>query len=68
MFDPDKFYATGDPALLLLGRPSTLAHWRSEGIGPPFHKLGARILYSGRDLNDWIAGHRVETAEHPEAA
>ena len=30
MFDDDKLYLAGDPALLVLGRPSTLAHWRSE--------------------------------------
>ena len=29
MFDDDKLYLAGDPALLVLGRPSTLAHWRS---------------------------------------
>ena len=27
MFDDDKLYLAGDPALLVFGRPSTLAHW-----------------------------------------
>ena len=39
MFDDDRLYLAGDPALLVLGRPSTLAHWRSEGRGPIYVKL-----------------------------
>ena len=38
MFDPERFYATDDAALLTLGRPSTLAHWRAEGRGPRVHQ------------------------------
>ena len=45
MFDDDKLYLAGDPALLVFGRPSTLAHWRSEGRGPAFIKLGSRVGY-----------------------
>ena len=26
-------------------RPSTLASWRSKGIGPSYLKLGGRVLY-----------------------
>ena len=62
-FDPDKLYATDDPALLVLGPYSTLADWRSQKIGPPFHKFGKRVLYSGKDLYDWVAAHRVETVD-----
>ena len=59
MFNPTKFYATDDLALLVLGRPSTLAHWRSEGRGPAFVKLGSRVVYRGRDLLDWIERRTV---------
>ena len=59
MFDDDKLYLTDDPALLVLGSPSTLAHWRSEGRGPPFAKLGARVAYLGTHLNEWIAARTV---------
>ena len=38
MFDSSKLFMTTDPALLVLGRPSTLAHWRSEGRGPASHQ------------------------------
>lgn len=63
MFDDDKLYLAGDPALLKLGRPSTLAHWRSEGRGPAFIKLGARVAYRGSDLNQWLAARTVRPTD-----
>ena len=39
MFDDNRLYLAGDPALRVLGRPSTLAHWRSErGAGTGLHQ------------------------------
>jgi len=29
---------------------ATLEHWRSEGIGPKFLKLGGRVLYRQADI------------------
>lgn len=60
MFDDGRIYLTDDPALLVLGRPSTLAHWRSEGCGPAFVKLGMRVGYLGRALNEWIKARTVQ--------
>lgn len=65
MFDADKLYFTDDDALLILGPYSTLAHWRSEGRGPAFIKVGARVAYLGRDLNRWLLARRVPTADQP---
>ena len=59
MFDEDKLYLTNDPALKVLGPYSTLAHWRSEGRGPAFIKLGQRVAYSGKALNEWLAARTV---------
>ncbi|MCY3671651.1 MAG: MerR family transcriptional regulator [Alphaproteobacteria bacterium] len=67
MFDPDKLYPANDPDLAVLGTYQTLAHWRSEGRGPPYVKLGAKVFYTGRDLNAWIASQRV-TPGQPAAA
>ena len=63
MFDDNKLYLTDDPALKPLGSYSTLAHWRSEGRGPAFVKLGARVGYAGRDLNRWIAVQTVRPTD-----
>ena len=55
MFDESKFYLTGNPALLALGKP--LADWRSEEKGPAYIKLSpgkGRVAYSGKALNEWI--------------
>lgn len=65
MFDPHKLYATDDPALLTLGKPSTLASWRHLGQGPDFIKSGARVVYSGAALNDWLVSRTVHTKGGP---
>lgn len=31
----------------------TLANWRSQGISPPFTKIGGRILYEAKELEEW---------------
>ena len=49
-----------NPALKALGPYSTLAHWRSEGRGPKFIKLGAKVAYRGSDLNEWLQSRTVE--------
>ena len=36
----------------------TLEKWRYEGGGPPYLKLGRRVLYCLGDLEEWIAGQR----------
>ncbi len=63
MFDEAKLYLTSDPALKAIGPYSTLAHWRSEGRGPRFIKLGSKVAYRGSDLNSWLAERTVEPSE-----
>ena len=59
MFDETKIYMAGDPVLRAIGPYSTLAHWRSEGRGPAFIKLGHKVAYSGKALNDWLLARTV---------
>ena len=59
MFDESRLYPAKDPALLAIAPYSTMAHWRCEGRGPAFMKIGPRVMYSGRDLNAWLVKHRV---------
>ncbi len=62
MFDDDKLYFTNDPALQALAPYSTMAHWRSEGRGPAFIKVGSRVAYRGKALNEWLDRQTVEPA------
>lgn len=68
MFDPDKLYLNTDTALATLAPASTRAHWRSEGRGPPYVKIGPKVAYRGRDLNDWLTAQIVRPGAVPEAA
>ncbi len=36
----------------------TLEKWRYEGSGPPYLKLGRRVLYCLPDLEEWINRRR----------
>ena len=38
---------------------STLAKLRCRGGGPPFVKLGARVLYVAAELDEWVAAQTV---------
>lgn len=60
-FEDDRYYRTSDPELLVIATPGTMAKWRCMGVGPPFMKFGGRILYLGKDLNEWLDRHRVDT-------
>ena len=65
-FDPDRYYATDDEALRLLGKRATLARWRCDGKGPKYIRFGSRILYLGKDLNDYLDEHLVQPTARPE--
>ena len=39
----------------------TLRNWRSQGVGPAFHKMPS-IRYSVKDVIEYIEKTRVETA------
>ena len=43
----------------------TLEKWAVTGDGPPFYKLGGRVLYDQSDLEDWIASRRRVSTSDP---
>ena len=63
MLDETRLYMTDDPALRAIAPYSTMAHWRCEGRGPAFIKIGPRVAYSGRALNEWLASRTVQPKE-----
>ena len=62
MFDPNTLYFATDPALRSIAPASTMAHWRCEGRGPPYVKIGPKVAYKGADLNRWIEAQTVRPA------
>ena len=62
MFDETKLYPASDEALAAIGPYSTLAHWRSQGRGPAFVKLGSKVAYTGKALNEWLKAQTVQPA------
>ena len=36
---------------------STLERWRTNGVGPPFIKVGSRVIYRIGDVEDWEQAH-----------
>ena len=66
IFENDRLYQTTADELLAIAPCSTMAHWRSEGRGPAFIKIGPKVVYRGDDLNAWL---RRNTIRHePDAA
>lgn len=53
-----------DGAAHYIGRPvRTLEQWRYRREGPPYIKAGRAVRYSIRDLDRWLAAHRVDPME-----
>jgi predicted DNA-binding transcriptional regulator AlpA len=51
----DRLFAVEAVRYLRVSR-STLAKWRMTGEGPPYHRLGPRLVYYLRhELDAWLA-------------
>jgi hypothetical protein len=59
LFENDRNYLLGDAELNLLGDRDLLAQWRHKRTGPPFYKLGRKVVYRGSDLNAWTEAQKV---------
>ena len=46
----------------------TLQRWRQDGKGPPFLKLGGRVMYRLCDIEAWENSHLHGSAPAPERA
>ena len=59
MFTDDTLYLATDEAMRQIAPASTMAHWRCEGRGPAYVKIGLKVAYRGRDLNEWLESQTV---------
>lgn len=55
-------------AQLLGESPLLLRHWRRTGIGPAWHRLGSKIVYSVEDVQAWLASRRFQSTAEADAA
>lgn len=67
LFEQNRNYVLGDPELDIIGDRPKLAQWRHKNMGPPFYKLGRKIIYRGADLNAWTEAQRVEPSKGGQA-
>lgn len=51
----DEYLTTAEAAAIVRRPGSTLAYWRYMGEGPPFAKIGKRVLYRRVDVEEWLA-------------
>ena len=62
-----QLLTTKEAAEFLRLKPHTLENMRSQGKGPIFMKLGARVFYHRADLKTWLkdARRRSSSGEKP---
>ena len=57
--DEPMFLSTRKAAALLSLSPRTLDRYRENDTGPPYFRLGQRIVYAREDLLEWAWSKRV---------
>ena len=50
----NDYLDTNETADLVRRPASTLAYWRQRGEGPPYAKVGKRVLYRREDVEAWL--------------
>lgn len=51
---------TAEAALYIGVARSTLKKWRVTGVGPPYVRVGSKIVYLVEDLDDFLRARRIE--------
>jgi hypothetical protein len=64
---PKAVYDTREASVYLKQSEHTLRQWRSQSRGPTYLKDVSGVRYLKKDLDAWLAGNRVFTAEAPDA-
>jgi len=58
--DANEAYDNKSAARILRQKPSTLTGWRHQRKGPDYSRWGRTIIYTGKNLLDYIAGSEVD--------
>ena len=67
MQDAQEFLTTADAAKITTLAVSTLEGMRVRGEGPPYLKLGRRVVYAKSDLLAFAFGNRRKSTSDPGA-
>ncbi len=59
---------TEDFAAVLKESPRSVERMRSEGTGPPFIKVGRRVLYRPSDVDAWLRQNTFSSTADAKAA
>ena len=54
LLSKNALYDQIDVAAFLGTTVRTLTQWRAEGAGPQFRRIRKRVVYLGKDVNDWV--------------
>lgn len=46
--------------------PRTLIRWRNQGVGPPFVRLGRKVLYRRKALTLWVEARELQPIREAE--
>jgi hypothetical protein len=61
-----EYLTSREAAMLLRCTPGALSRYRRQRCGPPFLRVGTRVIrYLRSDLIEWLEGGRVSTTEEP---
>ena len=55
----EDFLTTRELANILCMAVSTIRGWRYKGEGPVFYRIGGKILYKKKDVQDFIDKFRI---------
>lgn len=61
-----RMLTTAELAEILQVRVNTLEHWRSQGRGPEFVRVGRRVRYTRAAVDKWI-GQETSRNDQDEA-
>ena len=64
----ETFLTQEEAARVLRLSPRTLERHRLTGNGPPFVKIGRRVLYRRSDIDDWAESHTFGSTSEADAA
>ena len=49
------FITTAELATWLRTKEETLRSWRHQGMGPPWIRVGRKVLYDQADVEQWLS-------------